>query len=261
MIGSVARVVAAWLLACACGRFSFDEPDAVAAECIVQGHDEDGDTIDDGCDVCPHRGDTDQADLDGDRVGDACDPEPALARQRIELFDPFVTRDPVWRVSNGGVVNVSNDELVLSGSGSVVGWFRPFVPARDHFVVAVTTTTAPVGQRAVFALIADDDPSPASFYCELFENGTGSLYKFTYTLDGANFMSPDSTMVMPSFTGGSGVFEFDIDPSSASCSATWRGEMLAAIGVRPTAFEADSVRIFVENIEARVAYFVHIRAD
>lgn len=89
---------------CACGRLGFDATDAGpstgelpdARVCTSFQHDEDGDGIDDSCDVCPHLADPVQDDGDVDGVGDACDPEPTLPRQAIMFFEPFINRDQ-WR--------------------------------------------------------------------------------------------------------------------------------------------------------------------
>ena len=51
-------------------------------------HDDDGDGIVDGCDICPGIADPEQRDDDFDNVGDACDPHPGTA-DRIAFFDPF----------------------------------------------------------------------------------------------------------------------------------------------------------------------------
>jgi hypothetical protein len=72
------------VLVAGCGFFPSDDPQDV--DC--GDHDEDLDGALDDCDACPHLGD-DQADGDGDGVGDACDPSPAVAGDRIALFDAF----------------------------------------------------------------------------------------------------------------------------------------------------------------------------
>lgn len=96
-----------------CGRREFAvlsdgaaTPDAMVNFCsaATTPHDEDGDAIDDACDVCPQLADPAQADSDGDKVGDVCDPAPALAKQRVAFFDPFT--DPTvarWALSAPGV--------------------------------------------------------------------------------------------------------------------------------------------------------------
>jgi len=68
----------------------------------VTSHDEDGDGVRDGCDVCPGIPDPMQADGDGDGVGDACDPDPATA-QHIALFESFAEAGAAsnWQVKTG----------------------------------------------------------------------------------------------------------------------------------------------------------------
>jgi hypothetical protein len=66
-------------------------PDALA--CAI-GHDEDGDGVDDGCDVCPQIADPLQIDGDGDGIGDACDPNPADPNDVLVFFDSFATPTP-----------------------------------------------------------------------------------------------------------------------------------------------------------------------
>ena len=53
-------------------------------------HDEDGDTIGDVCDPCPHVN-GDKTDTDREGVGDACDPQPTIAKQKILIFVPMTT--------------------------------------------------------------------------------------------------------------------------------------------------------------------------
>jgi hypothetical protein len=72
-------------------------PDAVV--CAI-GHDEDGDGVDDGCDVCPEIADPDQADRDGDGIGDACDPNPDDPHDVLVVFDSFAFPTP-WAPVRG----------------------------------------------------------------------------------------------------------------------------------------------------------------
>src|SRR5512143_4267432 len=116
-----------------CGRLDFD----TRTQCLTMLHDEDGDGIDDSCDVCPHVPDPAQADADGDGVGDPCDPEPSIPHQSIVLFDPFTALDPAW--TQLGPASVVGDELVLAANGSVAYVSRPLIPAHDTFVVGATT--------------------------------------------------------------------------------------------------------------------------
>ena len=134
-------------------------PDSVIAFCsaAVTPHDEDGDGIDDVCDLCPQFGDPAQRDSDGDKLGDGCDPSPTVAKQRVVFFDPFT--DPTvanWRLPTDAVW--APDELVLSGSPTLttpqldsnlditVEGDLDFVglPRRQFFIGSVTVATKTV---------------------------------------------------------------------------------------------------------------------
>lgn len=112
------------LLLASCGRLAFDAtPDGApdtGGRCpgiptIV--HDEDNDGIGDSCDVCPHVPDPTQVDSDGDGVGDACDPEPAVARQRLVLFDPFVDARPGWELDATAAYEPDQIHVMPLGTG------------------------------------------------------------------------------------------------------------------------------------------------
>lgn len=140
-----------WLVA-GC-RFGFglgsddaqESPDAavedVAMTCELV-HDEDSDGLDDACDPCPHLPGT-SADADGDGVGDACDPQPAIGKQRISFFDPFVSARAEWTSLTNmtleqdrlrasamspdtafGRLMVANGELVIVASGTIDAVFN-----------------------------------------------------------------------------------------------------------------------------------------
>lgn len=70
-----------------------DRDDAPDDGTTCTGGDEDGDTIADGCDNCPHLLNPEQANGDGDGLGDACDPHGDSA-QRIVRFDGFKEAPP-----------------------------------------------------------------------------------------------------------------------------------------------------------------------
>ena len=77
-----------------------DNVDNCPAKANADQHDEDGDTIGDVCDPCPHIAGN-AADGDGDGVGDACDPQPTVAKQSIKFFDPFTSSRSEWELVNG----------------------------------------------------------------------------------------------------------------------------------------------------------------
>jgi hypothetical protein len=78
------------------------------------GHDEDGDTIVDGCDLCPNIADAAQIDEDHDGVGDACDVHLGDPRDHLVFFDPFAgdTLDPRWHAfGNGATWQIGGDQV------------------------------------------------------------------------------------------------------------------------------------------------------
>lgn len=62
----------------------------------LTGNDEDGDQVDDGCDLCPLVPNGNVADPDGDGVGAACDPNSAA--DSVWLFDSFAGATTTWTV-------------------------------------------------------------------------------------------------------------------------------------------------------------------
>jgi hypothetical protein len=113
---------------------------ADAAGCAI-GHDEDGDGVDDGCDVCPQIADPAQADGDGDGVGDACDPNPTDPHDTLVLFDSFAVPAP-WQPVRG-TWNVQDDALVqsdLSVATDAVATRAVPDPAAKELTVDVTFT-------------------------------------------------------------------------------------------------------------------------
>lgn len=68
------------------------------------GHDEDGDGIVDGCDLCPNISDPAQVDEDHDGVGDACDIHLGDPRDHLVFFDAFAADqlDARWHAFGAG---------------------------------------------------------------------------------------------------------------------------------------------------------------
>ncbi len=100
----------------------------------VTGHDEDGDGVDDGLDVCPGTA-GDQIDTDGDGVGDACDPNASSAGERILHFDGFASDDLHWTGHRGTWV-VDDDSLQQTDrtvtAGLATADYQLAAPDLDH---------------------------------------------------------------------------------------------------------------------------------
>jgi hypothetical protein len=100
------------------------QPDAAvfdASPCLIT-HDEDGDGIDDSCDLCPVTFDDGRnvtemiKGLPPDGVADACDPDQDHSGDRILLFDPFTTTTTNWTTDP---VIVSSDLAQLPDGASL----------------------------------------------------------------------------------------------------------------------------------------------
>ena len=258
----MSRAVTALVLLAGCGRWGFDEvtgdggpgdrPDA--KPCIPVGHDEDGDGVDDACDVCPHMANPDQADGDGDRVGDLCDPEPTMARQRIVTFDSFVALGAWTRSSN----ETSNgDEAVLEALGTSRAIFRPYTAMDDLFEIGLVAGTAGNGQAIV--LLSMDTNASGSYFCELYDNGNNTL-QFTYTLDNTNYIHPGLDPAAQRLGQHAGRLRLERDKTNVRCAANWSAQTLATGGATPPIIPA-YISLYAENVAVRIQYFVQIRTE
>jgi hypothetical protein len=156
-------------------------PDAVT--CAI-GHDEDGDGVDDGCDVCPQIADPAQTDSDGDGIGDACDPNPADPNDVLVAFDSFAFPNP-W-ASLRGTWSQQGDALVqtdLSTTTDAVATRTLPDPAATELTIDVVFTIdgwAPSqpGDVAAYrgvgvwslASAATTTTDPTGYLCMIFED-------------------------------------------------------------------------------------------
>ncbi len=251
-------------LLAACGRVGFEDGEAPAAGdgtppvdapvCATLVHDEDGDGVDDVCDVCPHLADGGQADGDGDRVGDACDPEPTVARQRIVLFDPFTSLAAGWVATNASAI--VNDELVVGVAGGQGQLRRALTRGHDTFIVGGTAGTPGAGQHLLAIITAPATP-PGGMYCELFDSGTDTTLFVTYSYDNITFRHPAAAATQR-LAGGSGTFSYELGARDARCRSTWRGGTGTAAATVPTDIAVEALTLYAENIELRLRYFVQI---
>jgi hypothetical protein len=237
-----------------CGRLAFDSLSTADAAPACTGHDEDGDGIGDACDVCPHVADATQLDSDGDRVGDACDPEPTMARQQIVFFDPFTTPNPAWSLFSPP--SLSGDQAILAGFGSAVQIGMPYAPVHDTFELG-GSVGANSNVQSTFGIYLVASPPPGLVYCELFDSGTASLLKYSYSTDNMTYPGAAFTSATIRTGNGSGTLRFEI---GAGCSSTWNGEPLTGFG-QPPAITTNQMKIYAENIDLRIDYFVQIRTN
>lgn len=206
------RAGLAIVLTAACGRVGFearddgggagsDGPGLDTAFCAsASGHDEDGDAVDDACDVCPHLADGAQVDTDGDKVGDACDPEPTNPRQRIALFATMQAGDqPFGFESVGGGWTSLADSIAYDGTG--YGGLLTDLTASNIVLSMGFTVTGYVNGPDVQHQIAIMPLDATSRFVEVGFNGTGTANVPDATIaywDGATFAS---YLTMPTATG------------------------------------------------------------
>jgi hypothetical protein len=163
-----------------CGRVSFDasgdsgnDAGADAFVCTTSvGHDEDGDGIDDGCDLCPLDPSSANGDTDSDGIGDLCDPEPSNNRQRLLLFESFVSRDARWTTDDGYITDAAR--LGIAGGNLYLS-----VPINDVdvYVRAVVNTVHPTNQNHFYVAVERTDTT--QWYSEILEDPGGTERRFS----------------------------------------------------------------------------------
>ena len=256
------------LLLCAvltgCGRLQFDSADAAtpgttdsstpdAIVCVSPiGHDEDGDSIDDACDVCPAHLD-DQRDTDGDKVGDACDPQPT-ATERIAMFDPFTEVTTLWRY--GSLAVVGNDVLRVDALGTGTSPELVAPPARERFIAigSIETFDGASHQFSIQIL----STSTAAYYCELYQDAD-SFYIATTRYDGASYFPLAKQTIASNFANGPFAMTFDHFAPNIGCSAVWQGTTYTLPSVPiPSGISADLAQLAINRANVVVTSFTRI---
>lgn len=247
------------LCATACGRLQFapveadagDSPDARV--CLTPaGHDEDGDGVDDACDVCPALVD-DQADGDGDGVGDACDPKPAIASERLAFFDPFTMPSPQWDYGTGVL---EPDQLRMSSLSSNVVVRVPGPPVHEQIEIHtnVLAVTGP-GQISI-QFVAP--PLQTSYYCELYQTAALKYLSATFTYDGVAYDSVSKVDLPAPFGAGPITLLADHSPPNYGCTATVNGATYHVEGPIPGGMLADLVVLAMNNTDIAVTSITRV---
>lgn len=240
-----------------CGRLSFERAMPIdsavvdVTRCVGVSHDEDGDGVDDACDVCPQLG-GDQLDSDGDGVGDACD--IAATEQQRALFDPFTSARPDWMFDPR--VTYQADSVGLPAVNMAIGIQLTDTPGRNVFEVGGRMLAGGTGSHQV-AIHVGESATTNNYYCELFEAGNLNLM-LTHTADGVNF---DNIAVVPiggAFDTGAYRLVMIHTPPDVTCIATWDGMRYETTGAAPATVPAEIMYIAAANIDTELDYFVRL---
>jgi hypothetical protein len=253
MLGRVTRCFALFLAAAgasgACGRLSFDGQ-VDGRPCLDPvGHDEDGDGIDDACDVCPQLVD-DQLDTDGDNVGDACD-LAATQEQRL-MFDPFTAMRGEWTYDAMGTFN--GDSITLPGIGrtSVMRIFT--APGRTILELGARITEVEAGGFAQIALHIGRIGSPENYYCEFYENGIDNRLKITAFVTSYQELAV-SSVVDPPAVGAEVRMVFEHRPPDLHCVAWWNGARFEVAAADPGGITPEQMTISINDLAVEATYF------
>jgi hypothetical protein len=245
-----------------CGRLGFSgregDPDAAieaaidARPCIAIGHDEDLDGLDDACDVCPQRADS-QVDTDGDGIGDACDLQPT--QERRTLFDPFTGPRPEWIYS--GAETIANDVMHVPGVGDSIGERMVDPPARNTWELGGVLLAGGAGSRQLSIQIGPK-VGAGHYYCELYDGGSALILQFEYTFDGTTYMNVAAAPIPGRLDAGAVRMTLEHTPPNMACLATWKGVDYVAAGAIPPGIPAEELHVAFNNVDADLEWFVRL---
>lgn len=219
------------------------------------GHDEDGDGVDDACDVCPQLAD-DGRDSDGDGVGDACDLAPTQ-EQRV-LFDPFTAMRGEWLVHPD--CEYPGDSLVMPAAGSNIVIRLAGTPGRTVLetggYVGAAGPSASGRQLASHIGALTDEPN---YYCELWQSPTqGLALQLTFTLDGMSFLTLDEVDIGGALENGTFRMIFVHTPPELRCIAWWNGTRYEVSGPDPGGVPTEEMYLNAFNVDVELAYYVRL---
>lgn len=258
-------LLTALLALCACGRLDFaaqpgrdaspidddagsaDAPPPDALPCVPVGHDDDGDGLDDACDLCPQLADaSEQMDVDGDHIGNACD--IAATVDTRTLFDPFTQVTGKWVFYSGTVMN---DSYVMASLAGGAGADLTEPPERATYEIngVIVATNYP----SQISMSMSEAGTEERYYCELYDTGTSHKLQLTQTLDGINYLVIAEATIATRMMPGPFRLMLDHTPPTTTCIASVGGQGYQANGVNPAAVTPNlfSFNVFQNSVEVR----------
>jgi hypothetical protein len=254
-----------WLLLIAlagCGRVAFDATtdgggggDAGPRICANPvDHDEDGDLVDDACDVCPHIANAPQKDTDGDGVGDACDPNPMTPGETIRFFETFNgALSPTWDV--GGTLGTPSGDGMRYDTLAAPAYVNRLVPlaSNETFTLGARVLAETAGGHQI--TIAGENAT-AYYYCEILDGVSSAKVAMTYTLDGTTYMVNNPQAINAPVVGGDIDLTMHKVGDAVTCSTSWPP---APTSTGPTAGIAGmELDLFLTGSVTELRYFIDI---
>lgn len=219
-------------------------------------HDEDGDGVDDACDVCPHISDN-QADADFDGVGDACDPEPSMPRQQLSWFAPMAADTPC-QFFPANAWTMTGDAWTVTGAMTQLVC-RAF-PIRDTDIWIGVDITAVNGLPHQFAVDVKDSAQATYYYGDVYDDGFPVAAISQY--DGASFVTLQSlplpgihpgafTDHLATRTAGTGTEKFTLEIG-------WPGEPYMLFGLTPGFAGTDGFILSIQHLDLTIRYVAFV---
>ncbi len=228
-------------------------PHPEAGTCVGSGHDEDGDGVDDNCDLCPWVADPLQPDTDGDFLGDACDPDPSP--EAIVLFDPFVADTAAWHYNNAH--SYVADSLRIGAITDYTGQYLTTGVGRDHLVIGGHVDATAIGAGQIVLGVGPASGN-ATYFCELYQDAGGLILSLTYTLDGVGYANETIVPLTGSLSGQDYILELDRRPPNAICTATWKGARHVASGAIPGGVTEEIYYLAQNQLQVDLRYFARV---
>lgn len=238
------------------GAATADSGDAAAdAGCAPVGHDEDGDGIDDACDVCPQIADPAQADTDGDGVGDACDPNPTAPGEHIAFFDPFEVPLPGWTATSPPTY--SGDAAGFDPGAGTWSMRRAYTPGTHRFAYGAHVDRVDPSAPSTLTMQITNGTQWSA--CDLVQNGTSEM-QVNYSMDGTN-TTLAGQVGEPSVAAAVIVVDAEFGSDRAQCGVSVNGAVQNLVGDTVVELTGDQAVLALDDAAASYTYFIDIVTD